>query len=50
MVVGGAGSLEVAPGKRLPDTPDFPEEWKPEAIAQSEALDYYRGVEDLDWV
>ena len=49
LVVGGAGSLEVAPGKRLLDTPDFPEEWKPEAIAQSEALNYYRGVEDLDW-
>ena len=48
LVVGGAGSLEVAPGQRLLDTPDFPEEWKPEAIAQSEALDYYRGVEDLD--
>jgi uncharacterized protein len=37
------------PGKRLLDTPDFPEEWKPEAIAQSDALDYYRRVEDLDW-
>ena len=49
LVVGGAGSLEVAPGQRLRDTPDFPEEWKPEVIAQSEALDYYRGVEDLDW-
>ena len=30
------------------DTPGFPEEWKPEALAQSAALDYYRGVEDLD--
>jgi putative NADH-flavin reductase len=49
LVVGGAGSLKVAPDKRLMDTPDFPEEWKPEAIAQSEALDYYRSVEDLDW-
>ncbi len=49
LVVGGAGSLEVAPGKRLVDTADFPEEWKPEAIAHSEALDYYRSVEDLDW-
>ncbi len=49
LVVGGAGSLEVAPGKRLLDRPDFPEEWKPEAVAQSEALDYDRGVEDLDW-
>ena len=24
LVVGGAGSLEVAPGKRLVDTPEFP--------------------------
>ena len=31
------------------DSPNFPEEWRPEAIAQSEALDYYRSVEDLDW-
>ena len=49
LATGGAGSLEVAPGKRLMDTPGFPEEWKPEALAQSAALDYYRGVEDLDW-
>jgi uncharacterized protein len=28
LVVGGAGSLEVAPDKWLLDTPDFPEEWK----------------------
>ena len=49
LVVGGAGSLEVAPQKRLLDTPDFPEDWKPEAIAHTEALDYYRSVEDLDW-
>jgi putative NADH-flavin reductase len=49
VVVGGAGSLEVAPGKRLVDTPDFHEEWKPEALAQADALDYYRGIEDLDW-
>jgi uncharacterized protein len=48
-VVGGACSLEVAPGKRLLDTPGFPEECKPEAIAQFDALDSYRGVEDLDW-
>ena len=49
VVVGGAGSLKVAPDKRLMDSPNFPEEWRPEAIAQSEALDYYRSVEDLDW-
>ena len=49
LVVGGAGSLEIAPDKRLLDTPDFPEDWKPEAIAHTKALDYYRSVEDLDW-
>jgi uncharacterized protein len=49
LVVGGAGGLEVAPDKRLLDTPDFPEDWKPEAIAHTKALDYYRSVEDLDW-
>ncbi|WP_225212231.1 NAD(P)-dependent oxidoreductase [Brevundimonas guildfordensis] len=31
LVVGGAGSLEVAPGKALVDTPDFPEAYKAEA-------------------
>ena len=49
VVVGGAGGLEVAPDKRLLDTPDFPEEWKPEGIAHTKVLDYYRSVEDLDW-
>jgi len=49
LVVGGAGGLEVAPDTRLVDTPDFPADWKPEAIAHTEALDYYRSVEDLDW-
>jgi uncharacterized protein len=29
LVVGGAGSLEVAPGKRLVDQPDFPAAYKP---------------------
>lgn len=49
LIVGGAGSLEVAPGRRLVDTPDFHEEWKPEALAQADALDFYRRVDDLDW-
>ena len=49
VVVGGAGSLEVAPGTRLVDTPGFHEEWKPNALAQADALDVYREVEDLDW-
>lgn len=49
VVVGGAGSLEVAPGVRLLDTPEFNEEWKPEALQGAASLDVYRGVDDLDW-
>lgn len=50
VVVGGAGSLEVASGARLVDTPDFHEEWKPEALGQAEALDVYRTADtDVDW-
>ena len=40
--VGGAGSLEVAPGQRLVDTPDFHDEWKPEALAAADALEVFR--------
>ena len=49
LIVGGAGGLEIAPDMRLLDTPDFPEDWRPEAIAHTQALDYYRSIEDLDW-
>jgi putative NADH-flavin reductase len=50
VVVGGAGSLEVAPGQRLLDTPDFNPDWKDEALAHAELLDtLYRGIDDLDW-
>jgi uncharacterized protein len=50
MVVGGAGSLEIAPGKRLVDSPDFPAASKPTALAHAKALDdVYRGIDDLDW-
>jgi putative NADH-flavin reductase len=48
-VVGGAGSLEIAPGMRLVDTPDFPAEWKPEALDHADALEVYRGSKNLDW-
>ncbi len=48
IIVGGAGSLEVAPGLRLYDTPEFPEAWRPSARAHGAALDELRGV-DLDW-
>ncbi|MBO4272932.1 NAD(P)-dependent oxidoreductase [Microbispora triticiradicis] len=47
--VGGAGSLEVAPGVRLVDTPDFPEVYKKEALAGAATLALYREAGDLDW-
>ena len=50
VVVGGAGSLEVTPGLRLMDTPDYPRAWKPAALAHARVLDeVYRGLDDLDW-
>jgi len=49
IVVGGAGSLEVAPGKQLVDTPDFPEAYKPASLAHREALKIYQKERDLDW-
>ncbi|HEX7743232.1 MAG TPA: NAD(P)-dependent oxidoreductase [Sphingobium sp.] len=49
VVVGGAGSLEVAPGVPLISTPEFPEAYKGEASRGGVFLDYLRRVEDLDW-
>ena len=49
-VVGGAGSLEVAPGVRLVDTPNFPAIYKAEATKGAEFLDLLRRTAgDLDW-
>lgn len=42
IAVGGAGSLEVAPGQRLLDTPEFRDEWKAEALAAADALEIFR--------
>jgi uncharacterized protein len=49
IVVGGAGSLYVAPGTQLIDTPQFPAEWKPGALAAREYLDIIKKEEELDW-
>ncbi|HET6232903.1 MAG TPA: NAD(P)-dependent oxidoreductase [Longimicrobiaceae bacterium] len=51
LVVGGAGSLEVAPGMQLVDTPEFPEGWKGVALAHRDVLDLFRsGAADaLEW-
>ncbi|MGX9963779.1 NAD(P)-dependent oxidoreductase [Roseomonas sp. F4] len=49
LVVGGAGSLEVAPGLRLIDTPEFPAIYKAEATAGADFLDLLRQEKTLDW-
>lgn len=49
LVVGGAGSLEVAPGVQLVDTPEFPAQWKGTAEGAREALKLLRAEPELDW-
>ena len=49
LVVGGAGSLEVAPGLTLVNSPDFPAEYKPETLAGVKFLDVLREEKELDW-
>lgn len=50
IVVGGAGSLIVADGRRLLDQPDFPDIYKPEALLGAEALEYLRGLDEgVEW-
>ena len=49
IVVGGAGSLEVAPGVRLIDTPRIPAAVKPEASAGGAFLDMLHEEQQLDW-
>ncbi|EPR41722.1 hypothetical protein dsx2_3072 [Desulfovibrio sp. X2] len=48
-VVGGAGSLEVVPGRLVVDEPSFPAEFLAEAVPGKEFLDALRTVDDLDW-
>jgi putative NADH-flavin reductase len=47
--VGGAGSLFVAPGVQLVDTPQFPAEYRTEARAGRDALALLRDEAVLDW-
>ncbi|MVM30553.1 NAD(P)H-binding protein [Spirosoma sp. HMF4905] len=49
LVVGGAGSLEAAPGVQLVDTPQFPAEWKAGATAARDYLNELRQNTTLDW-
>jgi uncharacterized protein len=48
IVVGGAGSLETAPGVTLVSTPDFPPAWKASALAHQRSLELLR-ASSIDW-
>jgi putative NADH-flavin reductase len=49
LVVGGAGSLEVAPGVRLVTTPGFPVVYKAEAEKGAAFLDLLAQEKQLNW-
>lgn len=49
LVVGGAGSLEVAPGQRVIDLPDFPEAYKAEASGGAAFLEQLKQETELEW-
>jgi uncharacterized protein len=49
IVVGGAGSLEVAPGVTLVSTPEFPAPYKAEATKGGEFLDLLKKETSLEW-
>lgn len=49
LVVGGAGSLEVAPGVKLFDTPEFPAAYLTEAKKGGTFLDLLEQENGLDW-
>jgi putative NADH-flavin reductase len=49
LVVGGAGSLEVAPGVQLIDTPQFPAAYRATAEGARQALNILRDETTLNW-
>ena len=49
LIVGGAGSLYVAPHKQLVDTPDFPKEIHDGANAARQLLERLHSRGDLNW-
>lgn len=49
LVIGGAGSLYVAPGVQLVDVPQFPAEYKQGALAARELLTRIEKESTLDW-
>lgn len=49
LVVGGGGSLFIADGVQAVDTPSFPAEWKPGALAARDYLNIIKEEKELDW-
>lgn len=49
LMVGGAGTLEVAPNVQLVDTPEFPAQWKQTALATREGLHLLQREPSLRW-
>jgi len=49
IIIGGAGSLEVAPGIQAVDTADFPAAIKPGASAARDYLNIIKEEKELDW-
>lgn len=49
LVVGGAGSLKVAPGTTVLDSTEFPAAWRPAAEGIRDVLAWLRATSELDW-
>lgn len=48
-VIGGGGSLYIAPGQQLVDSPQFPAEYKAGALAARDYLDIIKKEQELEW-
>ena len=49
IVIGGAGSLQATPDVQIVDTPEFPAEIKPGALAARDYLNILKEEEKLEW-
>lgn len=49
IVIGGAGSLQATPEIQIVDTPNFPAEIKPGALAARDFLNNLKDETELDW-
>jgi putative NADH-flavin reductase len=49
LVIGGGGSLEIAPGVQLIDTPEFPAQFKDSASAARDYLAILKKEKELEW-